>query len=324
MLIRCPECQLEREINLDVIPSGAVLATCPRCKKKFRFRDAVVDAESPPTSDAGHAPQDSTKNIEEDDNEFAEPVRLAPPPSSSKNSEAAASKLQEADSRRAESASQRAETTRPDSTENASQDAAWLDVPWERPDRYGHLMGLYQTIVRVLFNAPKFFSSLPRCRGSIMRPLLFYVLLGLFQVVIKLLWFRSIDPSMTDPQVQELLSSADMSLAMTFIVSPGILAMQLFLYAALFFLMLRLVQPEAVTFPVVLRVVAYSAAPLVVCAVPVIGPMVAMVWFAISCFMGCRFALNLPWHKVALALVPLYLIGFAITMQFVQHLLSQS
>lgn len=199
---------------------------------------------------------------------------------------------------------------------------AWLDVPWERPDRYGHLMGLYQTIVRVLFNAPRFFAALPKCRGSIMRPLLFYVALGLFQVLVKLMWFRNIDPSLTDPRVQELISSADMTLAMTFIVSPGILAMQLFFYAALFFLMLRLVQPEVASYPVVLRVVAYSSAPMIMCAVPVIGPMVSMIWFAALCFVGCRFALNLPWVKVAMALVPLYLIGFAITMQFVQRLMS--
>lgn len=214
---------------------------------------------------------------------------------------------------------------RPEAADGASgtAEADWLDVPWERPDRYGHLMGLYQTIVRVMFNAPRFFSSLSKCRGSIMRPLLFYVLLGVFQTVVKLAWFQSVAPSVTDPQVQELLSSTDMSIALTLLVAPAILAAQLFFYAALFFLMLRLVQPEQVVFATVLRVVAYSSAPMVVCAVPVLGPVVGLVWFAACCFMGCRFALNLQWHKVALALVPLYLIGFVITMQFVEHLLQQ-
>ncbi|MEZ0574888.1 zinc-ribbon domain-containing protein [Halodesulfovibrio aestuarii] len=38
MLITCPECQFARNINTGSIPSKAQLATCPRCKTKFRFR----------------------------------------------------------------------------------------------------------------------------------------------------------------------------------------------------------------------------------------------------------------------------------------------
>lgn len=38
MLITCPECQFARNINASSIPSKAQLATCPRCKTKFRFR----------------------------------------------------------------------------------------------------------------------------------------------------------------------------------------------------------------------------------------------------------------------------------------------
>lgn len=38
MLITCPECQFARNISASSIPSKAQLATCPRCKTKFRFR----------------------------------------------------------------------------------------------------------------------------------------------------------------------------------------------------------------------------------------------------------------------------------------------
>ncbi|SIO18735.1 zinc-ribbon domain-containing protein [Halodesulfovibrio marinisediminis] len=38
MLITCPECQFARNINASSIPAKAQLATCPRCKTKFRFR----------------------------------------------------------------------------------------------------------------------------------------------------------------------------------------------------------------------------------------------------------------------------------------------
>ncbi|GFM37172.1 zinc-ribbon domain-containing protein [Desulfovibrio psychrotolerans] len=42
MLIRCPECQFKREVDLTRIPPTAQLATCPKCKHKFRFREHVA------------------------------------------------------------------------------------------------------------------------------------------------------------------------------------------------------------------------------------------------------------------------------------------
>lgn len=344
MQIRCPECQLERKIDASSIPDTAVMATCPQCKAKFRFRTldgapvvapqavatpvapvavATVTSEEVPKTSKAAEPAVSPKTEAASATPENRPVAPAARPvdlSGDTAAKTASASAEGENSRRAESPllSQNA-----NADENTA-DAEWLDVPWERPERYGHLRGLYQTIVRVMFNAPRFFSTLGKCRGSIMRPLGFYVLLGLFQTLVKLVWFQSVAPSVTDPQVQELLSSTDMSVALTLLVAPAILAAQLFLYTALFFLMLRLVQPDQVVFATVLRVVAYSSAPMVVCAVPVLGPVVGLIWFAACCFMGCRFALNLQWHKVALALVPLYLIGFVITMQFVEHLLQQS
>lgn len=59
MLITCPECQFARNINTDSIPATAQLATCPRCKSKFRFRvldDEAADTDSvPEVTDAKNA-----------------------------------------------------------------------------------------------------------------------------------------------------------------------------------------------------------------------------------------------------------------------------
>lgn len=38
MVIRCPHCQFSRSITLDKIPATAEIATCPKCKQRFRFR----------------------------------------------------------------------------------------------------------------------------------------------------------------------------------------------------------------------------------------------------------------------------------------------
>ena len=39
VLIRCPECRFERTIDADAIPANAMMATCPRCQCRFRFRN---------------------------------------------------------------------------------------------------------------------------------------------------------------------------------------------------------------------------------------------------------------------------------------------
>ena len=42
MIIRCPQCEHARSVNESKIPPTAELATCPKCKHRFRFR--TVDA----------------------------------------------------------------------------------------------------------------------------------------------------------------------------------------------------------------------------------------------------------------------------------------
>ena len=39
MLIRCPECRFERQIDENAIPANAAMATCPHCQYRFRFRN---------------------------------------------------------------------------------------------------------------------------------------------------------------------------------------------------------------------------------------------------------------------------------------------
>lgn len=46
MIIRCPQCEHSRNVNEHKIPPTAELATCPKCKHRFRFR-TVPEAASP-------------------------------------------------------------------------------------------------------------------------------------------------------------------------------------------------------------------------------------------------------------------------------------
>lgn len=49
MQIVCPKCHFARELPDDKVPANAKVATCPKCKIKFQFRDLPEDAASPGT-----------------------------------------------------------------------------------------------------------------------------------------------------------------------------------------------------------------------------------------------------------------------------------
>lgn len=350
MLIRCPQCQFTQEIHPARIPAAAVMATCPRCKNRFRFRTLSGDDAADPAgaqaateqSAAEPAPQPPVPpkqperpSDEQNGDDPLPPGAVIPHVSSSEESGPAEAKTHRPSDPDAtaklepslrsnpetRSFAERVQEAASGITNAAGAAEAERGIPWE-DDAYSLWGGLYHTILRVLFGAPRFFGALSRATGPLARPVLFYIILGMFQTVAKLVWFRSVAPSITDPRVQELLSSAaqGISVPMTLLLAPGLLALQLLLYSGLFYLMLRLVQPERTVYSVVLRVIAYSSAPMVLTLVPFLGPVAAPIWFAVCCFIGCKYALRISWHQVALALVPLYLIAFAVAVQLVQRL----
>ena len=204
------------------------------------------------------------------------------------------------------------------------------DVPWEQPERYGYVIGLYQTILRVLFDLPRFFTALGSASAPWYRPVAFYILLGIVQTLFGQIWFafgfQAFGPSITDPQAQALFGALaqESNLPLTLILAPGTLAIQLLVYTSLFYLMLRLVHPEGVTFIRVLRVICYSAAPAVFCLVPLVGHLINPVWFAVCCFVGCKYALRLTWTQASLAIAPLYLVVFAVVLQALRQLAALS
>ena len=331
MIIRCPQCQFEREIPSSSIPDTAVMATCPRCQTRFQFRNL----ERPEVQDMPPADKESTSGEETASLRGSEPAGgmaaagddPLPPgavvPAESKSAprprtvHAGEARSVQQDEKRVQDSVQE---TLPEQDSPRPDSEVWADIPWESPARYGQLGGLYHTILRVMFQAPRFFATFPHCRGGKGRAIAFYLLLGIFQTLVKLFWIRNTAPAITDLQVQELLSASSMSMSLTLVIAPALLLIQLYIYTALFTLMLHLVQPNRIPFVTVLRIVAYSAAPLVISIVPILGPIVGSIWFSVCCFIGCRYALNLSWGKVALALVPLYMIAFAVFFQLARQL----
>lgn len=347
MLIRCPECRFERTIDADAIPANAMMATCPRCQCRFRFRNPdgtpTVEEAAPaaaPQPSARPAQPPLPPDMEGDDP--LPPGAVVPRLPGDDETPPAQDRPAPAEARDDKPSASGAEEKRPSFWEHfqkkdggprsgglaAALHADETNVPWEEPRRYNPLMALYQTILRVMFNAPRFFAALPASNGKLTRPLVFYLILGLFQTLVERMWYlmslEASAPSISDPKLQELLGdmAQSMSLPLTILMAPAMLAVQLCFFASVFYLMLRLVQPENVQFRSVFRVIAYSAAPTVVCVVPLIGPLAGSIWFGVSCFIGCKYALRLPWSRTGLALGPLYLIAFAIGLQLVRQFLS--
>ena len=385
MLIRCPECHFERDIDIGAIPVSATVATCPRCGKRFRFRDPQTgepvaaqpgagqgmssgDADAPaevdrpavqkrsappiphlPTEqegddplppgaiiphldDAPDAPSDggATNVASEGD---AAPKDTAANPRAAKSSWFGCKKKTAGEPPSADAGRDLPPWASRDENPDQDDDGRKEDddrpsgvmdgVPWEQPERYGFFPSFYQTILRVMFRAPDFFRHV-RSDAPLTRPVFFYVLLSFFQTVIAHLWsmnsLQELSRTVTDPQALARIDvlMQGLSTPLILVMTPFIMLIQLFLFAAFYHLMIRLAQPDKADFNTVVRVIAYSAAPLVVCVVPLVGNAVGSVWFLASTFVGCKYALNLTWPKTALALVPLFLLALAVMLAMLQ------
>ncbi|MDR3044222.1 MAG: zinc-ribbon domain-containing protein [Desulfovibrio sp.] len=207
--------------------------------------------------------------------------------------------------------------------------SARSEVPWENLDRVGFFPGLYQTILRVMLAAPRFFSGV-RSSGSLKRPVAFYLLIGIFQALTERLWYlmsmRAFGGFIEDPQLHAWMGSVthDMSLPMTLLISPFTLLLQLAVLSGLYHLMIRLVEPRAADLPTTVRVISYSAAPTVLSVVPLVGPVVGSLWFVVCTFVGVKYAHRLPWSRTALAIGPLLGLGFALTVQLLRMFMSSA
>jgi hypothetical protein len=193
-------------------------------------------------------------------------------------------------------------------------------APWESPEYYGFVGSFTRTLLGVLFHAPDFFRHV-KCHFSVIRPILFYVLLSVFQVLCARLWsikaLRELSATATDPQTlamaEQLMQSMNMPLML--LITPFFSILQVVFLAGVYHLMIRMVQPDRADFATTLRVVCYSAAPLVLCLVPMVGSVIATAWSVACVFIGCRYALRLSWLRMVLALLPLYILELAVITQ---------
>jgi hypothetical protein len=199
---------------------------------------------------------------------------------------------------------------------------------WETAPLAAMPKALYTTVLQVMFSAPDFFTRVGRSNASLLRPCLFYVLISMFQSVVYYFQIKSsLNELAMGADTPQILDSAErmmqsMSLPMLCILGPPVYIMQLLFLAAVFSLVIRLISATGHDLGVTVRVVAYSAAPGILWLIPVAGPMAGMIWVAVCCFVGCKFAHRLSWKQTATALLPLYILGIAFTLQFNKMLMG--
>lgn len=276
MNITCPQCGFGRTVNEEKLPPKAVMATCPKCRHRFKFReitpsDAGEQPSEPTLDSAPAAPADQDASNQPEDQARPEPPRhdQAQPPAPSQDedlwSELAALKEEDDEDSYAE---HRPEPSLP---------------LWEKVDS-GYPRAFAQTFLDVLARPKAFFSAMPVGCG-ILKPLLFFLIIieavALSQAVWQLLGI--IPPSMLTEDLGRSLQAA-----LVLVLYPLEVCLFLFLDTAINHFFLRLFKADTKGFEGTFRAEAYSAAPMLLMIVPYIGLPLAMIGVVVYKFLGLR------------------------------------
>lgn len=185
-----------------------------------------------------------------------------------------------------------------------------MDNPWDHPEREGYLAAFYQTSMRVMFAASRFFTCLHE-DSSKTRALSFFLLICVLQVLIERFWggaLLGLLGDSADPQLRQVLVmlTPQMSLPMSLILKSAVSTLSLFFISGLYYAAFRLVAPEQANYALIFQILAYSAAPDLLCIVPVVGSLAGFVWSLACSLIGLRYALHVSWVQIAATVLPLY------------------
>ncbi len=260
MHLTCPTCGFSRDIPEDKIPATAKVATCPKCGEKFNFRDPAPVQEPPaPTS----AEETRTPPPQEED--FGSPL-------SDENL------LDEYDDEQETPA-----YLEPLEDEPASE--TFDDVPWERLDKYGVPRGFIATVTRVMLSPARFFQTMPM--GGFGKPLVFYIIVAELQVLVQLFWaMLGVGSSLGGEESVGGFGGMGMSTLLFVLATPFFLTIGIFLGSGIMHLCLRIVRAASQGYEGTFRAVSYGYAPMVLGVIPVVGPIIGVIWAMVTTIIG--------------------------------------
>ena len=180
--------------------------------------------------------------------------------------------------------------------------------PWERRERFGFLNGLYLTVKDVLFSPGRFFKQMPSAVG-LTQPLLFAILIGAVATFVSWMW------TLTGSSLQMLLQESMEEVVkgplysfLTFLFSPMIITVVLFIQAGLTHLTLVLIGGNRLGFEATFRVSAYAEAASLLIIMPVCGAWIAVIWNLVTMVIGLYSIHETePWKAVVAVLAPMLL-----------------
>ena len=161
-----------------------------------------------------------------------------------------------------------------------------------------------QVVLRVMFAAPGFLPALIRTPDKSGHSL-FILLSACSKPLLKkcgggMLQNALVSSNTTDPELQKIIelmaSQSDLALNLpnTFWCS----AISAFMCSVFWcFLVYRIVAREKESFSLVFQIMAYGAAPSLLCVVPAIGSIVGTFWGIACLAVGCKAAMNLDWAR---------------------------
>ncbi len=337
MLITCPECNFTRDVRDDKLPERAQVATCPKCKHKFKFRDLPPEADAQPVNDDRSqerptqeppTPEQATqeqpapevsgeKTQREEDQPESRPEAESAPTQPEQDAEAENAEQSEDLWGKLESM-QPEESPEPDEDEEedlfsglGDEPDVEIPVPFEELQEYGFFPGLFQTIKRAMFSPRLFFQVMPLT--GLVKPLIFFILISELQVVAELFWqqagLRPLMPPLPgyapgDPTVSGGIDFVSI------VLQPLILAPILFLGAGINHLFLALTGAANRGYEATFRALAYSSAPFVLSLLPVIGPLGGWAWSTVITVIAFRYVHRTTYTRVIGALlIPLVMTG---------------
>lgn len=373
MQIVCPSCGYEREIPDDKIPKRSVLATCPKCGEKFRFRgleDMEREAEEaeapsveeptpePPAQEPPHSFGDALREesdepplSEEDDirkyYDQEPPTTYTPHTSAENRRDVEPEEAEPQEPReqhqgdiwdRLESMSDgephgREPYAPHDFADEEAFDQPDHDVPWERRDRYPLHIGFVETVKCILLKPFDFFNAMRTDQGMT-KPMIFAVIMIELQVLFQFIWLKAglVDmpmvPSsepMSGPEAGAedivMLTPGNEEWLLVFLAAPILSALYMLFVSAFAHQLLRLFGAAKNGFEATFRAVTYSSAQSILNAIPVIGPLIGLVYGPALFMIGLKTLHKTTWAKTFFVFSLLVLGLFLLLILFLSRLL---
>lgn len=268
MNITCPKCGFARDVDEKALPPKAVMATCPKCTHRFKFRET----SHAPLAEENTADKSTVENTVPRVHETTTST-----PTAQKDSSKDGDLWQELEALN--------DATPFENKEEIKEDPETPALPlWERVDS-GYAAAFVQTILDMFKDPRRFFSSMPMGYGYI-KPLIFFLIIIEVVAVSQALWqvLGILSPSFFTENLSQSLQTL-----LALILYPLQVSIFLFLDTAICFSFLRLFKADTKGFEGTFRAEVYSSVPMLLMVIPHIGLPLAMVGIIFYKFIGLKY-----------------------------------